>query len=68
MVDQRKALAVTTALTDTVYFIPHTGIRPMNPWINIVPVEDGQGVGQCGGGGQQDHHGRAEAEGEKPKV
>ena len=33
--------------------------------LHIVPVEDGQGDGQGCGGGQQDHHGRAERGGMK---
>ena len=31
MADQHKALADTTELTDTVYFVHPTGIRTLNP-------------------------------------
>ena len=34
MADQRKALADTTELTDTVYFVHPTGIRTLNPWVS----------------------------------
>ena len=32
--DQRKALADTTELTDTVYFVHPNGIRTLNPWVS----------------------------------
>ena len=34
MADQRKALADTTELTDTVYFVHPTGIRTLNLWVS----------------------------------
>ena len=34
MADQRKALADTTELTDTVYFVHPTGIHPFKYWVS----------------------------------
>ena len=34
MAHQRIALADTTELTDTVYFVHSTGIRTLNPWVS----------------------------------